>query len=260
MALVLSFGFFGTANADAPSIIENGVEEINSYANCYMAPDNMSPVAASIDAGEWVTTLESDVPGWRFLAYGDGYCWVWSELVGSLPNQVAQEPIAPESSFDGTLEVIGQNTVNADGVNCRELPSATSAAVTTFNTNDVVTELADGNPDGWQMIALEAQPCFINAEFLGIDISEITVTSSEVPATTVPAVTTVPTVTTLPSTGSGPIYSIDLGVDGVGSKPELTEAQEMSAWIVPAGIVAFIGIIVAIRWYDVRHEKHVNSL
>ena len=180
VALVLSIGFFGTANADAPSIIENGVEEINSYANCYMAPDNMSPVAASIDAGEWVTTLESDVPGWRFIAYGDGYCWVWSELVGSLPDQ--------------------------------------------------------------------------------IDTSEITVTSSEVPATTVPAVTTVPTVTTFPSTGSGPIYSLDLGVDGVGTKPELTEAQEMSAWIIPAGIVVFIGIIVAIRWYDVRHEKHVNSL
>lgn len=97
-ALVLSFGYFGTVNADAPSIIESGVEEINGYADCYLAPDNASPVAASISAGEWVTTLESDVPGWRFIAYGDDYCWVWGELVGSLPSPppMTEQPVASE--------------------------------------------------------------------------------------------------------------------------------------------------------------------
>lgn len=112
VALIVPFtSEVALANPDE-SYPVTGYAEINGSATCFMAPDNSSDVMLTIPAETWVDTTSASAPGWTQLYVNDGYCWVWFELVGSIPEQSQETTDTPTS--DEAVQVIVTTEASID--------------------------------------------------------------------------------------------------------------------------------------------------
>lgn len=122
VALIVPFASEVALASPDESYPVTGYAEVNGEATCFMAPDNSSDVMMTIPAGTWVDTTSASAPGWTQLYVSDGYCWVWLELVGSLPDQqiavteyTVQETEAIASVADVPLVTALPDTGSGDG-------------------------------------------------------------------------------------------------------------------------------------------------
>ena len=203
------------------------------------------------------------------------------KIVALVVALMAQVPFIPSASADGRHE----GYVNIDGTFCHMGPADGYAAYGDPMWYGMpISILVADTGDGWTMIdpVGNGESCLVPLgstaggslqpavePAVNVSYTETTTTADTgtvdyeyIPETseTYTESTDQPTlVTSLPNTGSG-LYAIDLGVDGIGTKPELTNAQESTVWVLLAGIVIFLATIVAIRRHDIRREERESHV